>query len=127
MSISWRDYPVAGLHDELIGARGRVREPARRLCHHLRNLDDADLHERRAAAEAAIQVMGITFTVYSEQEGSIDRAWPFDIIPRVIARAEWQRIEAGLRQRVRALNRFIDDVYHEQRIVKDGVFPAEVL
>jgi len=127
MSISWRDYPVAGLHDELVGPRGRVREPARRLCHHLRNLDDADLHERRAAAEAAIQVMGITFTVYSEQEGSIDRAWPFDIIPRVIAREEWQRIEAGLRQRVRALNCFIDDVYHGQRIVKDGVFPAEVL
>ena len=72
MSISWRDYPVAGLHDELIGPRGRVREPARRLCQHLRTLDDADLHERRAAAEAAIQVMGITFTVYSEQDG-LDR------------------------------------------------------
>ena len=65
MSISWRDYPVAGLHDELIGPRGRVREPARRLCQHLRTLDDADLHERRAAAEAAIQAMGITFTVYT--------------------------------------------------------------
>jgi len=127
MSISWRDYPVAGLHDELIGDRARVRPAARRLCQHLRMLGDEELRERRAAAEAAIQVMGITFTVYSEKGGSIDRAWPFDIIPRVIARQEWQRIEAGLVQRVRALNHFIDDVYHDQRIVRDGVFPAEIL
>ncbi|MEJ2576529.1 MAG: circularly permuted type 2 ATP-grasp protein [Gammaproteobacteria bacterium] len=71
--------------------------------------------------------MGITFTVYSEEEGTIDRTWPFDIIPRVIPASEWKRIEAGLKQRVRALNLFIDDLYHEQKIVADGVFPAEVL
>ena len=71
--------------------------------------------------------MGITFTVYSQQGGSIDRAWPFDIIPRIIAKAEWELIEAGLKQRVQALNLFIDDVYHEQRIVKDRIFPAEIL
>ena len=71
--------------------------------------------------------MGITFTVYSEAEGTIDRAWPFDIIPRIIAHSEWERIEAGLKQRVQALNLFIDDLYHAQKIVGDGVFPAEVL
>ncbi len=126
MSISWRDYPVTGLHDELIGRRNRIRPAAQQLCQHLRSLSDQALVDRLAAAEVAIQVMGITFTVYSDK-GAIDRAWPFDIIPRVIARDEWVGIEAGLKQRVRALNRFIDDVYHEQQMVRDGRFPAEVL
>jgi uncharacterized circularly permuted ATP-grasp superfamily protein len=71
--------------------------------------------------------MGITFTVYSEDEGSIDRAWPFDIIPRVIPRSEWRQIEKGLVQRVKALNLFINDIYHKQKIVRDKVFPAELL
>ena len=57
----------------------------------------------------------------------IDRAWPFDIVPRIIPLSEWQRVEAGLKQRVHALNLFIDDLYHDQRIIKDGVFPAELL
>jgi uncharacterized circularly permuted ATP-grasp superfamily protein len=82
---------------------------------------------RQKAAEAAIRGMGITFTVYHQEGGSIDRSWPLDIIPRVIALQEWQRIEAGLRQRARALNLFIDDIYHGQRIVHDGVFPREFL
>jgi uncharacterized circularly permuted ATP-grasp superfamily protein len=71
--------------------------------------------------------MGITFTVYSEEEGTIDRAWPFDIVPRIIPKSEWDQVEAGLKQRVKALNLFIDDLYHKQKIIKDGVFPAEVL
>jgi uncharacterized circularly permuted ATP-grasp superfamily protein len=71
--------------------------------------------------------MGITFTVYSDKEGTIDRNWPFDIVPRIIPKSEWDVIEAGLIQRVKALNMFIDDLYHEQKIIKDGVFPAEVL
>ena len=74
-----------------------------------------------------MHVMGVTFTVYTEEDGSIDRAWPFDIIPRVIARDEWVRIEEGLRQRVQALNLFIDDLYHEQRIIRDRIVPAELI
>lgn len=70
--------------------------------------------------------MGITFTVYSEG-GNIDRAWPFDIIPRVISLKEWRRIRRGLEQRLTALNHFIDDIYNDQKILKDGVFPREVL
>ncbi len=71
--------------------------------------------------------MGVTFRVYSAEEGSIDRAWPFDIIPRLIPKKEWDQVEAGLKQRVQALNLFIDDLYHEQKIIKDKVFPASVL
>jgi uncharacterized circularly permuted ATP-grasp superfamily protein len=71
--------------------------------------------------------MGITFTVYSEEEGNIDRVWPFDIIPRIITKQEWQQVETGLRQRVNALNMFINDIYHDQKIIKDGVFPKQIL
>jgi uncharacterized circularly permuted ATP-grasp superfamily protein len=70
--------------------------------------------------------MGVTFTVYSDGE-NIDRPWPFDIIPRTIAAAEWARVEAGLKQRLTALNLFIDDVYNDRRIVRDGRFPGELL
>ena len=70
--------------------------------------------------------MGITFTVYSEA-GNIDRAWPFDVIPRIIDANEWRKVEAGLIQRLLALNMFIDDLYNDQEVVKDGIFPAALL
>lgn len=127
MPIRWKNYQVKGLYDELIRAPGRPRYGAKDLCKYLRSLSDAEIQERRAAAELAISVMGITFTVYSEEGGSIDRAWPFDIIPRVMPRSEWDRVDAGLRQRVQALNLFIDDIYHEQRIVRDKILPLEIL
>jgi len=127
MTISWKNYPVNGFYDELIDFDGNPRAGAGLLLRHLDGMTEEELQERKAAADAAILGMGITFTVYSEDEGSIDRAWPFDIIPRIIALREWKRIEEGLRQRVKALNLFIDDIYHEQKIVKDGVFPADLL
>lgn len=126
MAIRWGSYKVKGFYDELIRVTGRPRPAAKALCHYLRGLKDDEIQQYRAAAELAIHVMGITFTVYTEEEGSIDRAWPFDIIPRIIARDEWERIEKGLRQRVNALNLFIDDLYHDQKIVRDRVVPAEL-
>ena len=121
-----QNYPAAEYYDELIAADGSPRAAARALFEHLDAIDSAGLEVRRQAVNAAIMTTGITFTVYSEA-GNIDRAWPFDIIPRVMSRKEWTRIEAGLKQRLTALNLFIDDLYNEQRIVKDGVFPIEVL
>ncbi len=117
---------MPGRWDELYSADGVPRPAAAALAAHLGALGLDDLRERQVLAEIEIATMGITFTVYSDGRG-IDRAWPFDIIPRVIAADEWRRIEAGLKQRLRAVNRFIDDLYHEQRIVADGVFPAELL
>ena len=127
MAIRWGSYKVKGFYDELIRVAGRPRPAAQALCKYLRALKDPEIQEYKAAAETAIHVMGITFRIYTEEEGAIDRAWPFDIIPRVIDRREWQQVEAGLVQRVQALNLFIDDLYHDQRIVKDGVFPAALL
>ena len=128
MPIRWKDYSAEPAFDELISKDSRPRDWAESLCRNYSDLTDQELDERRIASEVAIQSMGITFTVYSEEEGgSIDRAWPFDIIPRVIRRDEWKRIEQGLIQRVTALNLFIDDLYHKQRIIRDGVFPGELI
>ncbi len=92
----------------------------------LESFTPRELNERKLAAEVAIRTMGITFTVYSEGS-TIDRAWPFDIVPRIIPASEWRGIEAGLKQRVDALNLFIDDLYHDQKVIKDGILPGEIL
>ena len=127
MAIRWKDYKTTGLYDELIQSASRPRVWARPLCRYFSSLKDEELLEHRSASELAIQAMGITFTVYSEEEGNIDRTWPFDIIPRIITKQEWLKIEKGLKQRVNALNMFINDIYHEQKIIKDGIFPKEIL
>jgi uncharacterized circularly permuted ATP-grasp superfamily protein len=126
MQFNPAKYPAGDAFDELIDARGIPRPAARTLFDYLSRLEPATLKARRASVDAAIMTMGITFTIYSDGE-NIDRAWPFDLIPRVMAREEWRRIEAGLKQRLLALNHFINDIYNEQRIVEDGVFPREVL
>jgi uncharacterized circularly permuted ATP-grasp superfamily protein len=126
MPFDWRNYQCADAYDELFAAPGVPRHGAENLVGYLQSLSPKDLADRRLAAELAIKVMGITFTVYSEGK-NVDRAWPFDIIPRVIPRAEWEKTERGLKQRVTALNHFIQDLYGKQKIVKDGVFPAEIL
>jgi uncharacterized circularly permuted ATP-grasp superfamily protein len=125
-NVNWEDYSAQGFYDELIAGPGKPRPEAAMLCDYLAKLDAAELSAHKTAAEVAIQLMGITFTVYTEGN-MIDRAWPFDIVPRIIPLAEWQKTEAGLKQRVQALNMFIDDLYHDQKIIKDGVFPAEIL
>ena len=126
MTPDWTHYPLADAYDELLTTSGRARAGAGRALQHLRKLNDAELSARREAASVAMQLMGITFAVYTE-EGDIDRVWPFDIIPRIITATEWRRTDAGLKQRVQALNMFIADIYGRQQIIKDGVFPAEVL
>ena len=128
MSIDWTLYQATGIWDELITDRGRARQGAENLCRVLAGLTDQELTARRTAAEVAIRTMGITFTVYTgEGSGSIDREWPFDIIPRLVIKSEWDIIERGLKQRVDALNQFINDVYHDQRALNDGVVPRELI
>ena len=126
MTIDWKSYQPDGFFDEMVRAPGRPRPVARPVANYLKSLSTEEIKSRQQAAEAAIVEMGITFTVYSEGS-NIDRAWPFDIIPRILSAKEWARTEDGLKQRVRALNLFISDVYGEQRIIKDGIFPAELL
>ncbi|MDP3536579.1 circularly permuted type 2 ATP-grasp protein [Halomonas sp. M1] len=124
--VNWNNYVCRDFYDELLAAPGQPRASADELCNMLARFSGEELAERKTAAEIAIRTMGITFTVYSEG-AMIDRAWPFDIVPRIISASEWRKTEAGLKQRVQALNLFIDDLYHDQKVIKDKVLPAEVL
>jgi uncharacterized circularly permuted ATP-grasp superfamily protein len=123
--MDWTNYRSSAF-DELIAADGRPRPAAGPLVADLSKLSDRDVAARQVAASAIARVSGITFTVYSDGR-NVDRPLPFDLIPRVLARSEWERTEAGLKQRIRALNLFISDVYGEQRIFKDKIVPAELL
>jgi uncharacterized circularly permuted ATP-grasp superfamily protein len=124
--VNWREYRSDRFFDELIDPAGSPRDGVHGVAEFLGSLEPAELRHRQEAAELAVRSMGITFTVYSDGD-NIDRAWPFDIIPRVIPSDEWRRVRAGLEQRLQALNLFIADVYGEQRIVADGIVPADLL
>lgn len=115
-----------GAFDELLDERGEARPAAAQLVAHLQRLGLGELQARQDLADLDILGSGITFTVYNDGVG-IDRAWPMDIVPRVIDADEWRQVELGLKQRLRALNAFIDDIYNEQRVISSGVFPAELL
>ena len=125
-NLDWNHYDAGNFWDEIVAEPGQVRPAADELARRLEQLSPESLGSRQRASERAIVEMGVTFTVYSEGQ-NIDRAWPFDIIPRVLPASEWRTTEAGLKQRLKALNCFIDDVYHDRKIVKDGRFPREVL
>ncbi|MFO7762702.1 MAG: circularly permuted type 2 ATP-grasp protein [Wenzhouxiangellaceae bacterium] len=120
------DYMVSGFYDELVTPAGRPRAAARALWKYLKSLDAEEIAERKVACEVAALVAGITFRVYFEDTG-VDRAMPFDLIPRVIPKKEWDGISEGLEQRVRALNLFIDDLYNDRKIIADGVVPADLI
>jgi uncharacterized circularly permuted ATP-grasp superfamily protein len=126
MKHSWDDYRPTQAFDELMTPQGKPRSAARRIVNHLRKFSSDEFAARQEAAELSIKEMGISFTVYSES-GNIDRAWPFDLIPRVIRAKDWSRVSAGLKQRSIALNRFIDDIYNRQKVLADGVVPAELI
>jgi uncharacterized circularly permuted ATP-grasp superfamily protein len=125
MQDRWKSYTSPG-YDELIASSGEPRTAAHSLKQWLDTLSDDELEHRQQAARLSIQQMGITFTVYSDK-GNIDREWPLDIIPRVIDAQEWCAIEAGLKQRLRALNMFINDLYNDQAILADGIVPRALI
>lgn len=118
----FESYSLDGFYDELLENDGRPRSKAEMLVRKLVSLSDGELQRRQLAAEKTMLNMGITFNVYGHEAGT-EKVWPFDIIPRIIEWAEWNYIERGLKQRIKALNLFIGDLYNERQIVKDGVVP----
>jgi uncharacterized circularly permuted ATP-grasp superfamily protein len=124
--MRFEDYQTGPFFDEMFEAGGEPRAAARALVHALEAMTDGELLRRQVTAERALLHMGITFNVYGDSAGT-ERIFPFDLVPRIVGAAEWNLIEQGLKQRIRALNLFIDDVYHGQKILKDGVIPAEII
>jgi uncharacterized circularly permuted ATP-grasp superfamily protein len=112
-SFAWDE-----MHD-----RSDVREQYRPIMQRLASMDAESIRKYQALAGDMFMNQGITFTVYSDDAG-IERIFPFDIIPRIITGAEWAHIELGIKQRLKALNMFLHDIYHEQQIIKEAVIPA---
>jgi uncharacterized circularly permuted ATP-grasp superfamily protein len=119
-------YETGNFHDEMFLADGSPRSGGRLLCERIEALPDGELLARQAAAERLLLQNGITFNVYSDNAAT-EKIFPFDIIPRIVEAAEWDWIEKGLKQRVYALNLFIDDIYHEQKILKDKIIPEDLI
>ena len=114
-------YDPQGFYCEMLqSAASRV------IRERLAGLSIEALKQRAINANAELYNLGITFTVYSDAQ-TIDRILPFDVIPRVLSGEEWQHIESGIVQRITALNLLLDDVYHEQRVLKDGIVPADLI
>ena len=119
-------YETGDFFDEMFGENGQPRAAARPLARNIESLPDGELVNRQQAADQALIQMGITFNVYGESAG-MEKTLPFDLVPRIVQAAEWDRIERGLKQRIRALNLFIDDLYHERKIIRDGVVAEEIV
>lgn len=124
--MRFQNYDRGDFFDELFGENGQPRGSARTLIHNIESLPEGELLNRQRAAERALLQMGITFNVYGQGQGT-EKIFPFDLVPRIVGSAEWNWIERGLKQRITALNLFIHDLYHGQRILKDGVIPADIV
>ncbi len=119
-------YTTGGFFDEFFLNDLRPRDHARLVIDALNGIPLEELQRKQHAAEKVLLQMGITFNVYGDSGGT-ERIFPFDVLPRIVPQSEWIAVERGLGQRVTALNHFIDDIYHEQRIVKDGIIPADLI
>jgi uncharacterized circularly permuted ATP-grasp superfamily protein len=123
---SFQNYEPGDYFDEYYGLQNTPRQAAQELIRQINSLSSGELKQRQEAIERALLRMGITFTVYGDEQGT-EKIFPFDILPRIVEAVEWGHIEAGLKQRIRTLNLFINDVYHDQQIIKDGIIPADML
>ena len=120
------NYEVDGLFDEMFVQPGQPRAHYAPVASRLATLDVEAFNRRRRMADVTFRNQGITFTVYKDQAG-VEKIFPFDLIPRIIPANEWDHIERGLVQRITALNLFCQDIYHEQRILRDRVIPADLI
>ncbi len=119
-------YHNDGFFDELVDDSNVARPDTEKLVELINRMPLEELIRRQRSIERSLYRMGITFTVYSDAAGT-EKIMPFDVLPRIVSAMLWQHIEAGLKQRIRALNRFLGDIYGPQRIVEDGVIPRELI
>ena len=113
-------------HDEMVDDQGRTRAHYAAFGEWLARTPPQRVAQKRREAEVAFHRVGITFAVYGEKFGT-ERLIPFDLVPRIVPADEWRTLEAGLIQRVRALNLFLHDIYHEQRVLDTGLLPRELV
>jgi len=124
--MRFASYSCDGFYDEVFDGDGRPWPRAELLVRRIESLSDGELRRRQQAAERTFVDMGITFNVYGNDAGT-ERIWPFDIVPRIVDATEWDYLQRGLRQRIQALNLFLEDIYNDQRILHDNVVPRELV
>jgi uncharacterized circularly permuted ATP-grasp superfamily protein len=124
--VTFYDYEPGDFYDELFEARGKPRPDAVPLIERIHTLGMEEVIRRQQAAQVALFKLGVTFNVYSDGRGT-ERIMPFDLIPRILSADEWLVLEKGLKQRITALNLFLADVYGDQKILKDGIIPSEIV
>ena len=124
--IRWEVYDPGGYYCEMLSGERASEAGIALIRERIGGLSLGELRRRAELAERELYNLGITFTVYSERD-AIDRILPFDVIPRILTAADWRIIESGVKQRVAAINQFLDDVYHDQKILNDGVVPADLV
>lgn len=125
-AVQFDQYDPGDFYDELFAAKGLPREEAKLLVERLRSLSMQEIQQRQKVAQNTLFKLGVTFNVYSDSQGT-ERIWPFDIIPRIVSAQDWAQLERGLKQRIVALNLFLDDIYGDQKIIKDGIIPRELI
>ncbi len=116
-------YDPSGYFDEMSPQTGSFRKSYETFAQRFQQITRDDFDDRRRAVDTAFLRQGITFNVYGDSAGT-EKIFPFDLMPRIISAKEWEYLERGLIQRITALNLFLHDIYHEQRILKDGVVPS---
>ena len=126
LSAPFESYQLDGAFDEMFDVAGRVRPQYGPLFDMLQDSPASELKRAKQESDLIFLNQGITFTVYGKEEGT-ERIFPHDLLPRIITRKEWNHVEAGLTQRITALNLFLQDIYHEGRILNDGVVPRELV
>jgi uncharacterized circularly permuted ATP-grasp superfamily protein len=119
-------YEPGDFYDELFIDKNQPRPEGQPLVDRIHDLPVGELLLRQEAAQKAMYKLGATFNVYGEDEAE-DRIFPFDVIPRIVTVGEWEVLERGLKQRIHALNLFLDDIYHDQKIIADGHIPLELI
>lgn len=119
-------YQLEGAFDEMFDAQGNVRPHYAPLFEMLQESSAAELKRCKQESDLIFLNQGITFTVYGKEEGT-ERIFPHDLLPRVVTKKEWNHVEEGLKQRITALNLFLQDIYHEGRILNDGIVPRELV
>ena len=121
------EWTHAGLgYDEAFDAKGQVRPAYHDLIATLETLPPDELRRREQLQRVSLINQGITFTVYGQEEG-VERIFPFDFVPRIVTSSEWKHVERGLIQRVTALNLFLTDIYGDQKCLRDGIVPYELI
>jgi uncharacterized circularly permuted ATP-grasp superfamily protein len=116
-------YEQESFFDEMVDAQGQVRPHYARFRDLFRSLSGEEFDLKRQSVDLAFMRQGVTFNVYGDSAGT-EKIFPFDLLPRIIPAKEWEMLERGLAQRITALNLFLHDIYHEQKILQDGVIPA---